>query len=85
VKLSESRRNLAAEKSGRWMDCEIEDAGKFAVKVRGLGNPDYLAKLSALMEERSSSAKASRVKSLSLSQRKHRTKEIRFETFRNCN
>jgi hypothetical protein len=53
MKLSESRRNLAAEKSGRWIDCEIEDAGRFAVKVRGLGNPDYLAKLAALREERS--------------------------------
>jgi len=52
VKLSNIKRNVAAEKSGRWIDIKLPEFDGVSFKVRGLGNPDYEALKARLIEAR---------------------------------
>lgn len=52
MKLSNIKRNIAAEKSGRWIDIKLPDFDGVALKVRGIGNPDYEALKSRLVDAR---------------------------------
>lgn len=53
MKLSNIKRNVAAEKSGRWIDVKLPEFDGVSFKVRGLGNPDYEALKARLFETRS--------------------------------
>lgn len=52
MKLSDIKRNIAAEKSGRWIDIRQPEFDGVALKVRGIGNPDYEALKARLIEAR---------------------------------